>query len=226
MRASSSQGQRDLKERNSLNACRVNLRKSCRGSCFWLCARPLHMTPIPQVFTESVSISSSNERKERCVSMGRECLARGERCPCEPANTLVLSTCSASRLCVTEHIGKERKSMASLAFAFPLRAGKTEEWRAWIREILGPLRSEYEAFSRELSLGAQCMYLQHTPHGDQAIIYLEREDLQRTFQHLLTAQDPFAVRVRQRAKDLFDGGRLDADRPGIAVPICLCWTQR
>ena len=39
--------------------------------------------------------------------------------------------------------------MASLAFAFPLKAGKTEEWRAWIAEVLGPRRSEYEAFSRQ-----------------------------------------------------------------------------
>ncbi len=97
--------------------------------------------------------------------------------------------------------------MASLAFVFPLRAGKTEEWRAWIMEILGPRRSEYEAFSRQLGLSAQRAYLQHTPQGDQAIIYLEGDDLQRTFQHLRTAQDPFAVWVRQRtAGDLIHPG--------------------
>lgn len=61
--------------------------------------------------------------------------------------------------------------MASLAFVFPLRAGKTEEWRAWIRELLGPRRSEYEAFNRKLGLSTQRAYLQHTPQGDQAIIY-------------------------------------------------------
>jgi hypothetical protein len=96
-------------------------------------------------------------------------------------------------------------SMASLAFSFPLRAGKTQEWRAWIREILGPRRSEYEAFSRKLGLGTQRTYLQHTPQGDQAIIYLEGHDLQRTFLELQTSQDPFAVWVRQRTQDLFDG---------------------
>ena len=92
--------------------------------------------------------------------------------------------------------------MASLAFAFPLRAGKTEEWRAWVGEILGPRRSEYEAFSRQLGLKTQRVYLQHTPHGDQAIIYLEGEDLERPFQHLRTAQDPFTVWMRQRIQDL------------------------
>ena len=104
--------------------------------------------------------------------------------------------------------------MASLAFIFPLRAGKTEEWRAWIAEVLGPRRSEYEAFSRQLGLSAQRAYLQHTPQGDQAIIYLEGNDLQRTFQHLRTARDPFAVWVRQRTKDLFDGVDLTQTEPG------------
>ncbi len=105
-------------------------------------------------------------------------------------------------------------SMASLAFVFPLRAGKTGEWRAWIAEVLGPRRSEYEAFSRRVGLRTQRAYLQHTPYGDQAIIYLEGEDLQRTFQHLRTAQDQFTVWVRQRTKDLFDGVDLTQIEPG------------
>jgi hypothetical protein len=105
-------------------------------------------------------------------------------------------------------------SMESLAFSFPLRAGKTEEWRAWIAEILGPRRGEYEAFSLQLGLSTQRAYLQHTPHGDQAIIYLEGEDLQRTFQLLRTAQNPFTVWVRQRTKDLFDGVDLTQIEPG------------
>ena len=93
--------------------------------------------------------------------------------------------------------------MTSLAFVFPLRAGKTEEWRAWGMEIRGPRRSEYEAFSRQLGLSVQRAYLQHTPQGDQAIIYLEGNDLQSAFWYLRTAQGPFAVWVRQQVKDFF-----------------------
>jgi hypothetical protein len=100
---------------------------------------------------------------------------------------------------------KERNSMESLALSFPLRAGKTEEWRAWIREVTGPRRSEYEAFSRQLGLSTQRVYLQHTPQGDQAIIYVEGHDLPRTFHELQTSQDPFAVWLRQRTQGLFDG---------------------
>jgi hypothetical protein len=109
---------------------------------------------------------------------------------------------------------KEMNSMESLAFSFPLKAGKTEEWRAWIAEILGPRRSQYEAFSRRVGLGTQRAYLQHTPHGDQAIIYLEGNDLQRVFQHLQIAQDPYTVWLRQRTQDLFDGVDLAQISPG------------
>ena len=93
--------------------------------------------------------------------------------------------------------------MESLAFSFPLEPGKTEEWRAWVNEIVGPRRSEYEAFSRKVGLKTQRAYLQHTPQGDQAIIYIEGNYLQRTFRELQMSQDPFAVVLRQRIQDLF-----------------------
>jgi len=104
--------------------------------------------------------------------------------------------------------------MASLAFVFPLTPGKTEDWRYWGEEILGPHRSEYQAFRRRLGLTTQRMYLQQTPQGDRAIMYLEGDDLQRAFQELQTSQDSFAVWFRQRAKDLLDGLDLTQTSPG------------
>jgi hypothetical protein len=57
------------------------------------------------------------------------------------------------------------------------------------------------------------MYLHHTPQGDTAIMYLEGNDLQRTFQELRTSQDPFIVWLWQRAKDLLDGLDLTQTSP-------------
>ena len=93
--------------------------------------------------------------------------------------------------------------MESLAFSFSLEPGKTEEWRAWVREIVGPLRSEYEAFSRKMGLKTQRAYLQHTPQGDQTIIYLEGNDLRRSLHDLQMSQEPFAILLRQRTQDFF-----------------------
>lgn len=105
-------------------------------------------------------------------------------------------------------------SMASLAVVFPLTAGKAEEWGSWGKEILGARRSEYEAFRRRVGLTAQRVYLQRTLQGDIAIIYLEGDDLQRTFQELRTSRHPFAVWFRQRAKDLLNGLDLTQTSPG------------
>jgi hypothetical protein len=104
-------------------------------------------------------------------------------------------------------------TMETLAFIFPLTPGKTEEWRNWGDEILEWRRSEYQAFRRRLGLSAQRMYHQRTPRGDRAIIYLEGDDLKLTFQELRTAQDPFAVWFRQRAKDLLNGLDLTQTSP-------------
>ena len=112
--------------------------------------------------------------------------------------------------------------MQSLAIAFPLRAGKTEAWRACIREILGPRRSEYEAFSQKLGLGTQRWYLQHAPQGDQAIIYMEGDDLERKFQYLRTAQDPLTVWIRQRTQDLF-GVDLTQTELGALSQYVITW---
>jgi hypothetical protein len=110
-------------------------------------------------------------------------------------------------LFVSEKTGKEKKmnTIESLAFVFPLTPGKAEALRSWGEEILGPRRSDYHAFRRRLRLTAHRMYLQQTPQGDTAIMYLEGNDLQRTFQELRTSQDPFVVWFRQRAEDLLDG---------------------
>ena len=38
--------------------------------------------------------------------------------------------------------------MPLMAVAFPILPGKTEEWRAWMAELDGPRRAEFEASRR------------------------------------------------------------------------------
>lgn len=104
--------------------------------------------------------------------------------------------------------------MASLAFALPVTAGKTEEWRRWSEELRGPRRNEYQASRHNLGITTERAYLQHTPQGDMVVVYLEGDDLQQSFQGLGTSQDPFDIWFRQRAKDLFSGLDLSQPPPG------------
>ena len=95
--------------------------------------------------------------------------------------------------------------MESMAFAIPVKPGKAQEWRDWGRELRGARRSEFLAFRHRLGLTTNRLYFQHTPQGDLAIFYLEGHDLKRVFQYLRAAQDPFAIWMRQRTLELFDG---------------------
>ena len=104
--------------------------------------------------------------------------------------------------------------MASLAFALPLTPGKTEEWRRWSAEIEGPRRAANEATRPRVGVNLERADLQHTPHGDHNVVYLEANDLSRAFQDLATSQEPFDVWFRERAKELFSGLDLAQPLPG------------
>ena len=103
--------------------------------------------------------------------------------------------------------------MASIAFALPLTPGKTQEWRQWSQEMVGPRQSEYKASRQRLGITTEQSFLQQTPQGDMAVIYIEAADPGRAFQGLATSQDPFDVWFRQRVKDLFNGVDLTQPQP-------------
>lgn len=106
--------------------------------------------------------------------------------------------------------------MTSVAFSLPLTPGKTEEWKEWGEEMLGARRSEYMASRQRLGVTIERGYLQHTPMGDMAIIYIETADIQGMFQGIAVSQDAFDVWFRERAKDLFSG--LDLAAPPAYPP--------
>lgn len=103
--------------------------------------------------------------------------------------------------------------MESMACAFPVKPGKAQEWRDWGRELRGVRRNEYQAFRRRFGLTVNRLYFQRTPQRDLAIYYLEGDDLKGAFKYLRTAQDSFAVWLRQHALELFEG--FDLTQPSL-----------
>jgi hypothetical protein len=93
--------------------------------------------------------------------------------------------------------------MASLAFALPLLPGKTDDWRRWSQDLLGPRHGEYLASRRRLGVTAERAYLQRTPQADLVVVYIEVADLDQAFGGLTTSQEPFDVWFRQVALDLW-----------------------
>lgn len=93
--------------------------------------------------------------------------------------------------------------MASLAMTLPLLPGKTEEWKRWVQEMAGARLSDFQASRKRLGITREESFLQQTPRGDMAILYIEAEDIARAFQGLATSQDPFDVLFRQKTQEFF-----------------------
>jgi Family of unknown function (DUF6176) len=93
--------------------------------------------------------------------------------------------------------------MAALGMALPLLPGKTESWKHWVQEMAGPRLSDYQASRQRFGITREASFLQQTPQGDMAVLYLEAEDIAHVFQGLAGSQEPFDVLFRQQTKDFF-----------------------
>lgn len=92
--------------------------------------------------------------------------------------------------------------MASLASAFPILPGKLEEWSSFCREMAGPRLKEYEASRKRLNITREVSYLQPTPQGALAVVYIEAQDIQAMFRSLAVSQDPFDVWFCDRVREI------------------------
>jgi len=92
--------------------------------------------------------------------------------------------------------------MASLGYALPVLAGKTEQRKHFSQEIAGPRRSEFEASRKRFGITRHASYLQQTPQGELVIVYMEAQDIRRMLEGLGTSQEPFDVWVREQTKEI------------------------
>ena len=112
--------------------------------------------------------------------------------------------------------------MTSIAYSVPILPGKTEEWKRFCRELLESRRNEYEASRRRIGIKRECAYLQQTPLGDMAVIYIEADGIARVNQSLATSDDPFDKWFRGRVLDIH-GIDLTQPLPGQRPEIVFEW---
>jgi hypothetical protein len=89
--------------------------------------------------------------------------------------------------------------MPMIAVAFPILPGKTAEWRAWMDEVNGPRRAEFDA-SREAAGVHERTFLQQSPMGDLVLVTLEGDDPGRAFGKMMSAYDAFTRWFTERAQ--------------------------
>jgi hypothetical protein len=89
--------------------------------------------------------------------------------------------------------------MPMMAVAFPILPGKTAEWRAWMEEVNGPRRAEFDA-SRSAAGVHERTFLQQTPMGDLVLVTLEGDDPGRAFGKMMSVDDEFTKWFTERAQ--------------------------
>lgn len=79
----------------------------------------------------------------------------------------------------------------ALAFTVPLLPGKTEIDRREMRSCWqGERAAEYAASRRRHGITREAIWIQESPQGDQAVVHMEADDLQKAFQGMATSEDP------------------------------------
>jgi len=106
----------------------------------------------------------------------------------------------------------EEDAMAMLAMAFPIPAGKTEQWKKFIGELAGARKAEFAASRRSLGVRERT-FLQHTPQGDLVLVTLEGDHPETAFAEFAKRTDPFTVWFKQHVREIH-GMDLNAPPPG------------
>ena len=91
--------------------------------------------------------------------------------------------------------------MPLMAVAFPILPGKTAEWRAWMDELNGSRRAEFDDSRRRAGVRERT-FLQSTPMGDLVIVTLEGDDPGRAFGKMMSADDAFTKWFTEQAKEI------------------------
>jgi len=91
--------------------------------------------------------------------------------------------------------------MASLAMAYPILPGRTDDWRRLMAEVNGPRRAEYDAVQQHVGVRSQ-VFLQQTPQGDLVLVTMDGADPYRAVQQMWTGNDPFTKWFVEQVKDI------------------------
>jgi hypothetical protein len=93
--------------------------------------------------------------------------------------------------------------MQSVAFAIPLLPGRTDADRIALASCQdGPRTEAYQDARRRAGIIREAVWIQPTPGGDVAVVYLEADDLATAFTILGTSDEAFDRWFRDHVRDV------------------------
>jgi hypothetical protein len=101
--------------------------------------------------------------------------------------------------------------MSHYAFIAPIKPGKVDDWKDRIQEMTTTRAAEMQASRQRFGLEKEEVWLQHTPMGDFAVVYLEAPEVEGVLSKMMTSQDPFDSWFRDNV--LIDVHGMDPSAP-------------
>lgn len=93
--------------------------------------------------------------------------------------------------------------MQPLAFVVPVLPGKTDTDRSAMNSCWhGERKAEHNASRERLGITREAVWIQKTPAGDVAIVYLEAHDLEAALKGMGTSEEPFDRWFREYVRDV------------------------
>jgi hypothetical protein len=114
----------------------------------------------------------------------------------------------------------ERKP--GLGFCAPFAPGKTEDGRRFGNEAFVNRRDEHTESRRKLGLSKEIVFLNRTPNGDVAVVYLEGDDPAAGNRQFAQSRDAYDVWFKDECKKVFIP-EIDFNDPLPAIQTVWDW---
>jgi len=93
--------------------------------------------------------------------------------------------------------------MPAIGFVAPLLPGKTDVDKAALASLRsGDRKAAYEDARRRAGITRESVWIQATPMGDLAVVYIEADDVANAMKTLATSDDPFDVWFRDHIREV------------------------
>lgn len=107
--------------------------------------------------------------------------------------------------------------MDHVCVVFPLLPGKTEDARAFQRELDTERKGDYDRSERRIGITKEYWFVASVPAGDQLVVYMESADFGRALQPFVASQDEFDLWFKRRLAEV-SGVDLNNPPPDMALP--------
>ena len=107
--------------------------------------------------------------------------------------------------------------MDHICIVLPILSGKTEDARAFQRELDTERKADYDRSERRIGITREYWFVASLPSGDQLVAYMESQDFNRPLQLFSQSQDEFDLWFKRRLADV-TGVDLNNPPPDMQLP--------